>query len=69
MFVVVRRQNLAFLDALPKESWSFYGMHEERGRESIERLARLISGHDVNHLRQIEALAAGGAAVGKGRRS
>jgi hypothetical protein len=30
-------------------------MHAERGRESITRLMKLTAGHDINHIRQIEA--------------
>jgi len=31
-------------------------MHAERGEESIEIIARLCAGHDINHLRQIEKI-------------
>jgi len=33
-------------------------MHAERGKETISHLIRLYAGHDLNHLRQIEELAA-----------
>lgn len=35
---------------------SQYGMHAERGKETIDHLRALYAGHDVNHIRQIEAL-------------
>jgi hypothetical protein len=63
LFTCLRGANVALLEGLPKERWSHYGMHEERGKESVDRLVRLVAGHDLNHLRQItEILAARGAA-------
>ena len=55
-FRVVREANLALLKSLTPEQWQHYGMHSERGQESIERIVRMFAGHDVNHLRQIEAI-------------
>jgi hypothetical protein len=31
-------------------------MHSERGQETIEHIVRLIAGHDLNHLQQIERI-------------
>jgi hypothetical protein len=31
-------------------------MHSERGEESVARVVSLVAGHDLNHLRQIEAI-------------
>jgi DinB family protein len=58
VFRVLRENNLAMLKALPKETWENYGMHLERGKESIAHLTRMFAGHDTNHLRQIEGIAA-----------
>jgi DinB superfamily len=33
-----------------------YGVHAERGQETIRHLLRLYAGHDLNHLRQIVRL-------------
>ena len=55
-FQVVRDANLALLKSLTPEQWKHAGLHSERGEESIERLAKMIAGHDVNHLKQIEAI-------------
>jgi hypothetical protein len=33
-------------------------MHQERGREPIAHLMRLYAGHDLNHVKQIQALLA-----------
>ncbi len=53
-FRVVRACNLAMLKALPKKLWQNYGLHQERGKESIAHLMRLYAGHDLNHLGQVE---------------
>src|SRR5580700_592171 len=34
-FRVLRESNLAMLGSLPKNLWENYGMHEERGKETI----------------------------------
>lgn len=63
-FRVVREANLTLLKSLSPEQWRQFGMHSERGEESIERLTLMIAGHDINHLEQIEAIL---APKGRGR--
>jgi len=58
-FRVIREANLALLKSLAPEQWKHYGMHSERGQESIEDLVLRFAGHDINHLRQIEGILAG----------
>ena len=53
---VVREANLALLKSLSPEQWKHYGQHAERGQESIEHIVRMIAGHDLNHLGQIERI-------------
>src|SRR5450755_1930547 len=53
---VVRDANLALLKSLTPEQWKQYGQHAERGRESIEHIARMVAGHDINHLHQVERI-------------
>ena len=55
-FRVVREGNLALLDLLQPAQWQHYGMHAERGRESIAHIVRMYAGHDINHLQQIEKI-------------
>lgn len=55
-FRVLRESNLALLRSLDPEQWQHYGMHSERGRETIEHIARMFAGHDLNHLQQIEKI-------------
>ena len=57
-FRVLREANLALLALLTPEQWRQHGVHPERGQETIERIAAMCAGHDLNHLRQIETLAA-----------
>ena len=58
-FTTMRAKNLALLRSVAKEAWENYGMHQERGRESVAHLARMIAGHDINHLLQVERIAKG----------
>lgn len=55
LFRMLRAANVSLLKSVPKQLWENYGVHEERGNETIAHIARLHSGHDLNHLRQIEA--------------
>jgi len=55
-FRALREANLALLKSLTPEQWKHYGMHSERGQESVEQIVRMFAGHDVNHLRQIEGI-------------
>ena len=55
---VVREANIALLKSLSPEQWKHYGQHAERGQESIEHIVRMIAGHDINHIRQIEHILA-----------
>jgi DinB superfamily len=57
-FTAVREANLALLKTLTPEQWKSYGMHAERGQESIERIAAMFAGHDLNHIKQIENIVA-----------
>jgi hypothetical protein len=54
LFRVVREANLALLKSLTAEQWKHYGMHSERGQETVEHIVRMTAGHDLNHLQQIE---------------
>jgi hypothetical protein len=53
LFRVLRDANLALLKTLTPEQWKHYGMHAERGQESIEKIVRMFAGHDLNHIEQI----------------
>ena len=55
-FTAIRRANLSLLTQLKPAQWKKYGRHEERGKESIEKIASFFAGHDINHIRQIERI-------------
>lgn len=56
VFRVLREANLALLKSLTPDQWKLHGLHEERGKVTIEHLARMSAGHDINHTRQVERI-------------
>jgi uncharacterized damage-inducible protein DinB len=56
-FRVLRTSNLALLESIPEKLWENYGTHQERGKETIAHIVNMYAGHDLNHLRQVEAMA------------
>ena len=54
IFTALRNANLELWGRLTPEQLNKYGVHEERGEESVAALLRVIAGHDLSHLRQIE---------------
>lgn len=57
-FCVLREGNLALLKTLTAEQWQHYGIHSERGKETVEHIVRMFAGHDLNHLQQVERILA-----------
>ena len=53
---VLRAFNLRLLRSLTPEEWRRVAVHEERGEESVEHMARLYAGHDLVHLRQLRRI-------------
>jgi hypothetical protein len=60
LFSILRKNNLALLASLPRRKWKNYGVHSERGKETIRRIVEMFAGHDINHLRQVQRLLAKG---------
>jgi hypothetical protein len=56
LFAAVRKSQLDIWNSLSESDWEKFGMHAERGKETVERFAQLHAGHDINHLNQIEAI-------------
>jgi hypothetical protein len=56
LFRAVRTSMLRLLRGLGDEELDRFGLHAERGKESVRHLIRLYAGHDRNHLAQIERL-------------
>jgi uncharacterized damage-inducible protein DinB len=57
MFRMLRESNLTLLKSVPQKLWENHGMHAERGKETIAHIVRMYAGHDLNHLRQVQAIA------------
>ena len=56
-FRSLRESNLRLLNSVPRSLWKNYGEHQERGKETVDHIVKLIAGHDLNHLQQVEKLA------------
>jgi len=58
VFRATRSSTLSLLRRVDAPLYENYGVHGERGRESVAHIVRLYAGHDRNHLGQIERLLA-----------
>ena len=56
-FTGLRNWNLALLNARAAEIPSRKISHPERGDMTLEEMLELIAGHDMNHRKQVEAIA------------
>jgi hypothetical protein len=52
----LRRWNLALFRGLSKADLDRKAVHPERGEETLGEIVRLLAGHDLNHLGQLERL-------------
>ncbi len=59
LFEVNRAATLSLLARVDPALHANHGLHQERGKETIQHLIRLYAGHDRNHLTQIEELLGG----------
>jgi len=57
-FRTLREANLRLLKSLRPDQWKHYGLHAERGEESVEMIVQMMAGHDKNHIAQIERILA-----------
>lgn len=57
VFSMLRRWNLALLDAIPGEAYEKPLSHPERGQMTYRTLIETMGGHDLNHRRQLETIA------------
>jgi len=67
-FLAIRRANLDFLDGVPRAARRHYGSHSQFGRLTPDRIAALMAGHDLNHVRQIEARLGQAGKSGSGKK-
>jgi DinB superfamily len=56
LFTGLRTVNLEMFARLTPEEWQRGGLHAERGRITVQSLARHVAGHDRNHLEQIQKI-------------
>ncbi|HLK53006.1 MAG TPA: DinB family protein [Candidatus Angelobacter sp.] len=52
----LREANVTLLKLVPRKLWDNYGIHQERGNESVSHVVKMVAGHDLNHLQQIERI-------------
>lgn len=53
-FRALRAWNLALFASFSLEDWLAEAFHPERGFESNDIMVRILAGHDLNHLQQLE---------------
>ncbi len=53
---MLRKANLKMLRSLSDEQMERYGLHNERGPESVRKMMRMIAGHDLLHRNQIKRI-------------
>lgn len=58
-YAAARAANVVLLKSVPRSAWESYGMHAERGKETVAHMIKLTAGHDLNHIQQIEAILKG----------
>jgi len=57
-FCALRPWNVALVRTLTPSDLARPAMHPERGMESVEIIVKMLAGHDLNHLAQLEQIAA-----------
>jgi len=63
VFSAVREWNRKLIDSLSPESFSKRVTHPERGEMSFQTVVDTMAGHDLNHLRQLDAIVARSASA------
>ena len=56
LYRTLRFANLELLQSLTAQEWNMFGVHAERGVESLRDIAMYFAGHDLNHFGQIESI-------------
>lgn len=55
-FEALRRVNLRLLESVKPGQWELFGIHEQRGNETLRHMVRLYAAHDCYHLYQIDRI-------------
>lgn len=53
-FSALRRMNVWLIEETPSEHWDRVGIHSERGPETFDLSLKVVAGHDLAHLKQLE---------------
>jgi uncharacterized damage-inducible protein DinB len=56
VFAAVRNWNAVLIKSLAPQAFSRTVTHPERGAMTLQTVVETMGGHDINHLRQIEAI-------------
>lgn len=56
VFRTIRLANVNLLRSISADEWDLFGVHAERGVESLRDMATYFAGHDINHFRQIQGI-------------
>jgi DinB superfamily len=56
-FKALREWNLVLFRGLTPEDRARIALHPERGEESVDVMIRMLAGHDLNHIAQLEQIA------------
>jgi hypothetical protein len=65
VFSALRKWNITFLSTVAEEQLQKKFTHPERGEMTFRVLVETMAGHDLNHLKQVEAISAKQAAGSK----
>jgi hypothetical protein len=57
-FSALREWNIALITTVPADAMSKRLTHPERGEMTFQVLVETMAGHDLNHLGQLDAIAA-----------
>ncbi len=58
VFTAVRKWNLRLIETVPPDALSKPVTHPERGEMTFQIVIETMAGHDLNHLQQLEGIAA-----------
>jgi hypothetical protein len=56
LFRAIREANIAFYKSLRPAQRKLFGIHSERGKETVEDIFMLFASHDIDHIMQIETI-------------
>ena len=67
-YTALRQSNLELLAGLSANDRKRWGAHSQFGRLTVDKVFRMVAGHDINHERQIRAILRAGKSLRSRRR-